>query len=133
MTILIIIFFIAIISMLGIIMFRAWEIKTNRVEISTSEKGILPKIYFRHVEKIMLYLAKHIIQWVVLMVVKYWFILYTKTKKMTKEKLPKIHEFFSKRPETFAPRKNSFVYKAILESKIKIKNIKEKIKREHEK
>jgi len=132
MTIAIIIFFIAFVSSLGIVTFRAWEIKTNRVEQPIVSKGILPKIYFRHVEKIMLYLAKHVIQWVVLMAVKYWFIIYTKAKKWIYKKSPKIHQFFHKKPQNIIEKRNSFIYKAVLESKIKIQNIKEKIKKDHE-
>lgn len=111
--------------------FRAWEIKTGRVEIPYQAKSILPKIYFRHVEKIMLYLTKHIVQWIVLMAVKYWFIVYTKTKKWAGKKLPKIYDFFKTKPKVLIQPKNSFIQKAILESKIKIRNIKEKVKREH--
>jgi len=131
MWIIIIIFLIATISVLGMITFRAWEIKTGRVEISNPSKSILPKIYFRHVEKIMLYLTKHVVQWVILMSVKYWFIFYTKAKKWIYKKSPKIHSFFHKSPKNITEQKNSFIYKAILESKIKIKNIKEKVRKEH--
>jgi len=113
-------------------MFRAWEIETARVEKPLPNKNIFPNIYFRHVEKIMLYLAKYIIQWIVLVTVKYWFIFYTKTKKLIKNKLPKIHCLFSKKPINKDIHKNSFINKAILESRIKIRNIKEKIIREHE-
>jgi hypothetical protein len=132
MTIIIIIFFIAIVSSLGMLSFRAWEIKTGRVEYSSSSKEILPKIYFRHIEKIMLYLAKYVIQFFVLMVVKYWFIIYTKSKKWICNKSPNIHRFFHKKSTNITEKRDSFIHKAVLESKIKIRNIKEKIKREHE-
>jgi len=128
----IIIFFIAIISIFGMMMFRAWEIKTSRIEKPLLKRKIFPEIYFRHVEKIMLYLAKHIIQWIVLMAVKYWFIIHTKTKKWAGRKLPKIYEFFKKKSKDINQQKNSFVQKAILESKIKIKHIREKVRKDHE-
>lgn len=113
-------------------MFRAWEIRTSRVGIPTSDKDIFPEIHFRHVEKIMLYLAKHVIQWIVLVVVKYWFIVSTKVKNWIGRNWPKIHEFFKKKTTDTNPKKSSFVSRAVLESKIKIKRIKEKVRREHE-
>jgi len=131
--ILIIIFFVAIISAFGMLMFRAWEIKTSRVENTSSTREIFPKIYFRHVEKIMLYLAKHIIQWVVLIVVKYWFILVAKTKKWGDKNIPKISEFFKKKTSDISKKRNSFIRKSVLESKMKIRNIREKVRRDHEK
>jgi hypothetical protein len=131
MLITIIIFFIAITSTLLMVMFRAWEIKTSRFETSPNRRNIFPEIYFRHIEKIMLYLTKHIIQWVVLILVKYWFIIYTKTKKWTCNNLPKIHKFFKKRTGEITEQKNSFIRRAVLESRIKIRNIKEKVRKDH--
>jgi len=112
-------------------MFRAWEIKTSRVEEPLPSKKVFPKIYFRHVEKIMLYLAKHIVQWIILMVVKYYYIFTTKTKKWVKTNSPKIHKFFNKKPKGEYQQKNGFVRRAVLESKVKIKHIREKVKKEH--
>lgn len=132
MTILIIIFVISTISLFLITSIRAWEIKTKRIDISSEEnRSLLPKIYFRHIEKIMLYLTKHIIQWIVLMIVKYWFILQTKIKKWVQENSPKINKFLGKNTNN-QPKKNTFLQKAILESKWKIKHMKEKIIRENE-
>lgn len=132
MTVIIIIFFIAIISLLGMLMFRAWEIKTSQIEKSLLEREIFPKIYFRHVEKIMLYSTKQGILWVVLVVVKYWFILHVKTKKWTGKNLPKIYKFFRIKTKDIGQQKSSFVSRAIFESKIKIKHIREKVRKEHE-
>jgi len=112
-------------------MFRAWEIKTSRLEKPLSVRNLLPKIYFRHVEKIMLYLVKHIVQWIVLMVVKYWFILITKAKKWGDRKQPKILAFFKGKPKELNPQKYSFMRKAVLESKMKIRHIKEKVRMDH--
>ena len=126
-----IIFLIAIISLFGMLMFRAWEIKTSRVEEPISEKSKLPKIYFRHVEKIMLYLAKHIIQWIVLISVKYGYIALTKVKKWIKNNLPKINNFFRDGVDKVKQYRNPFISRAILESKVKIRRIKEKVKKEH--
>ena len=132
MVAIIIIFFIAIISLFGMLMFRAWEIRTSRALKPEPGTDVLPKIHFRHVEKIMLYLAKHIIQWIVLVVVKYWFIISTKVRNWIGRNWPKIYNFFKEKTEDINQQKNSFVSKAVLESKIKIKRIREKVRREHE-
>lgn len=114
------------------IMFRAWEIKTSRVEISEPKRKIMPEIYFRHIEKIMLYSAKYFIQWLVLGIAKVWFIATAKTKKYVVKNLPKIHSFFKKKTKDLNQQKNTFVQRAILESKSKIRKMKEKVKKEHE-
>jgi hypothetical protein len=131
MTVIIIIFLIAIVSLFGMLMFRAWEIRTSRVEKPIIDGVRMPKIYFRHVEKIMLYLAKHIIQWIVLVTVKYYFILSTKAKKWICKNLPKISGFFKEKAESISRYENPFIHRAILESKVKIKRIKERVKKEH--
>jgi len=114
------------------ISYRAWELKTLRVEPSIQRKEVIPEMYFRHLEKIMLHLAKHIIQWIVLMVVKGWFIATTKTKKWIGINWPKVYNFFSKKKVEPDPiQKPSFVRRAVLESKMKIRKIKEKVKHEH--
>lgn len=127
MTILILIFIISTISLVGMLWYRAWEIKNNEGNLEIYRK-LPPEIYFRQIEKIMLYLTKHAVQWVILIVVKYWFTLTTKTQKWVQKNSPRIHKFFEKK-ET---NKKTFVGKAILESKIKIRKVKEKIKKEHE-
>lgn len=132
MIVTIVIFFIAIIAAFGMLMFRAWQIRTMRIPIPENIENRVPDLTFRHIEKSMLYLTKHIIQWIVLGVAKWWFITVTKTRKWVSEKWPKLHDRFTKRPEenkeTTSP---SFVQRAILESKAKIKRIKEKVRREH--
>jgi len=133
MGIIIILFLIAMTMAFVMLSFRAWEIKTLRANPTISPRKLLPEVYFRHIEKIMLYLAKHIIQWIIVMVVKYWFIIVTKTRKLMKEKLPKVHNFFKKtEKEINDPKKYTFVRRAVLESKAKIRRVKEKVRREHE-
>ena len=132
MVLTIIIFFIAIIGAFGMLTFRAWEIKTSRVERTPTTQKIIPEMHFRHVEKIVLHLIKHGVQWVVLIIAKHWFITYTKTKKWVLKKLPKVHEFFKKKSKDINQQKNSFFHKAILESKAKIRHVREKVRREHE-
>lgn len=128
----IIIFFIAIITLFGMMMYRAWEIQTSRVEKPDSDKKIFPKIYFRHVEQVALYLIKRGVQWIVLVVVKYWFIVTTKIRKWAAKNLPKIFEFFRKKTKDLDQQKKSFIRRAVLESKTKIRHIREKVRREHE-
>jgi hypothetical protein len=57
----------------------------------------------------------------------------SKTKLFFQNKLPKINKFFQKKEnEVIDSRKISFVQRAVIESKIKIKKVKEKIKKDHE-
>jgi hypothetical protein len=134
MLIIIIIFLIAITSLFGMMMFRAWEIKKVEVKNPLPIRKMVPEIYFRRVERIMLYLTKHIIEWIVLMVVKYYFILSTKSKMWVEKNWPRFYNFFNKKTnKDTEPEKNSFFRKAILESKVKIQKIKENVRKEHEK
>ena len=123
-----IIFLISIILAFGMLLFRSWEIRTHRKNIP--DKNIsLPELPFRHLEKNMLYLTKHIVQWLVLVVVKYWFISRIKTKKFIVENWPKVHHFLKRKPGK-DKKKMSFTKRAVLESKFKIKRMKERIRDE---
>lgn len=127
----IIIFLVAIIAAFGMLMYRAWEIRTNRLVIQ-EEVQFTPELSFRYIEKRLLHFAKQIIQWIVLSAVKLWFLIVTKTKIFLKNKWPKIHNLFKKKEVTGTDsRKISFVERAVMESKIKIKKVKEKIKQDH--
>ncbi len=130
MIITIVIFFIAIVTAFGMLSMRAWEIRTNRITPEIVEHP-MPELSFRHLEKNMLYLTKHIIQSIILVCAKYWFILTTRTKKWISTKWPKIHDRFIKKPESSETVSPSFVQRAVLESKAKIKRIREKVKKEH--
>lgn len=131
MIITIVIFFIAIILAFGMLTFRAWEIRTLRI-VPTTEP-VTPELSFRQMEKTMLYLTKHMVQGTVLVIVKYWFIATTKAKKSIEDKWPRIIRLLEKKSvEAKKPIRPSFVQRAVLESKIKIKRIKEKVKRENE-
>ncbi len=132
MIIIIIIFFISIILAFGMLTFRAWEIRTSRLLINTESMQTYKKgLSFEEIEKIVLFSFKHIIQWIVIFIVKNWFIIITKIKRLIQNKLPKIHKLFKKKPKTES-RKISFVERAVMESKIKIRKVKEKIKKDHE-
>ena len=131
MGIIIILFLIATILAFTMLSFRAWQIETLRIEPQTPERKLLPEIYFRHLEKIMLHLAKHVIQWIVLMSVKGWYILLTKTKKWVGKNWPKISKFLKKKTKEIDDKRMTFAKRAILESKMKIRRIKEKVKKDH--
>jgi hypothetical protein len=134
MLITILIFLISTIALFVMISFRVWEIKKVGNDNTPSERKVIPEFYFRHVEKTMLYLSKQVIQWIVLITAKGYFIVMTKTKKWAVENWPKIYNFFGKKKDpgdNIVVRKSSFLQKAIIESKAKIKNIREKVKKEH--
>lgn len=133
MIIFIIILFVAIIALVGMVTFRAWEIKSGKIPSISTSRNIFPEIYFRHTEKIMLYLAKHTIQWVVLVVVKYWFIFEAKTKKWLNKKLPQIRLFLEKFSKKLVGLKKLFAHKSVIELKNKIRHVRERVKKEHEK
>lgn len=114
------------------LMFRAWELRTNKIIIDNNTEQFTPELSFRYIEKIILYITKHVIQWIVLNSVKIWYLMITKVKLLFINKLPKIHNFFHTKTNTTDSRKISFIQKAVIESKIKIKKVKEKIKKDHE-
>lgn len=127
MIITITIFFIAIIVALGLLSYSAWEVDTGT---RNSDSYPVFKISIRKTEKYVLYYTKQILQSIVITVIKYWFIFITKTKKFIKEKWP--HIICKLRPKPLnAGERPSFVRKAILESKIKVKRIKENIREKH--
>jgi hypothetical protein len=133
MILIIIIFFITIIGAFGMLMFRSWEIRTNRIMIEENLQTYKKGLSFREIEKIVLHTIKHIIQWVVVSVIKLWFLIITKLNIWLKNKSPKLNKFFRKKEKNYIDsRKISFVERAVMESKIKIKKVKEKIKKEHE-
>ncbi len=133
MLITIIIFFISICVAFGMLSFRAWELRTNRLSMVDSGERIRTDLSFRHIEKNMLYLTKHIVQGLVITIAKYWFITSTKTKKWVLEKWPQINDYFkSKISGPDGIKKTSFLRRAILESQAKIRRVKERVKEEHE-
>ncbi|MFA6392831.1 MAG: hypothetical protein WCW54_01975 [Candidatus Paceibacterota bacterium] len=132
MTLIIIIFFIAIAGAFGMLMFRNWEIQNNKIEIKENKEKHIGELSFKYLESIFLHTIKHIIQWIILFVVKLWFIIITKSSIWLKNKLPKLNKFFKKKEVNGTDsRKISFVERAVIESKIKIRKVKEKIKQDH--
>lgn len=126
MTILIIIFILTTMVLVSMLYYRAWQIDKMGQDNFGTQRKLPPELYFRHIEKIMLYLTKYAVQWVILSGAKGWFKIKAKTNKWIQKNSPKIHKFFEKKEST----KKTFVGKAILESKIKIRRIKERIERE---
>ena len=117
--------------MFGMLIFQAWKIDRMENENSMSTRKMIPEIYFRHVEKIMLYSAKYIIQWILLTTIKFYFIVSTKIKIWISKNLPKVNNIFKKKIDGDVSEKSSFLKKALLELKVKTKKIKEKVKKEH--
>lgn len=129
----IVIFFIAVITAFGMLAFREWEIRTNRIH--ANNETVMPpvsEISFRHVENNAKHITKDILQSLILIIAKYWLIMATKLKKWISENWPKIARLFQKKPKSPAGEELSFTKRAILESKSKIKKLKKKIKEEHE-
>jgi len=135
MILIIIIFLIAIISAFIITAYRAWQIRTLRVKNVENSTDITEKFLFRNIEKIVLFLVKNLVIGLVLIVVKYWFLMVTKTKKWLEESWPKVHKIFKRKPEEVEERaikSYSFMRRIILELRSKIRKMKETIKRDHE-
>lgn len=131
MIIFITIFFVTLMVAIGMLFFRAWEVKTSQVIVEDESRNSLPELSFRRIEKILLFLTKHILQSIVLFSVKTWFTIITKARIWIRNKLPKINQILKKKIKSDT-KKISFVQRAIIESKIKIKRVKENIKNEHE-
>jgi len=130
MTIIIILFFLTIILSFFMLNYRAWEIKKKKIEKPSPHQKVIPEIYFRQIEKNVLYLAKHIIQWVVLIIIKGYFLLINKVQKLIEKKLPKIYNVFKKKTKKNG-KKISSIYRALIELKTKIKRVKEKTNEEN--
>jgi hypothetical protein len=126
-----IIFFIAIVFAFGMLTFRAWELRKGHAILPSGTTEKAQEFSFRQLEKYMLYLTKRAIQWIVLVVVKYWFIALTKFKKWVADKWPRVHAFFAPTPKPTNTTRPSYMRRAVVESKIKIRRVKEKVKREH--
>jgi len=133
MTLLITIFLISIITSFFILSFSAWEVRNNLRQEKRSFKITLPNT--EQLEKFFLVSLKEIIQGLLLLLVKYWVIFVTKIKKWFIINWPKIKARFYKnkiQKEEGYPKSPSFVKRAIFESKIKIKRIKDKIKEDND-
>ncbi len=127
-----IILIIALLSIYGVLSYSYEELRTGARDESDSTSA--PDVSFRKIEKYMLYFLKHILQWIVLFSVKYWYIITTKTKKFVSEKWPRIHDKLTKKKELVEKPVSAtkvFLKRAVAESKFKIKRIKDKVKAEH--
>jgi hypothetical protein len=124
-------FFVAIVVAFMTLSYSAWEVRTGRRVILAPSP--VPKLSFRTIEKSVLYLLKTSLQSIVIIGAKFWFLGMAKLRKFSREKLPKIYRFLgmTARNED-GTKKPSFARRAIMESRTKIKRIRERIKREHE-
>jgi hypothetical protein len=121
------IFIIAIVTAIGLLSFSAWEVESG---VRNPDTYPVFKISIRKIEKYVLYYTKWILQSIVINIVKVWFILVAKTKKFLKEKWPKLVNKLHPKPLEVGERP-SFVRRAVIESKIKIKRAKENIREKH--
>lgn len=130
MTISIIIFIISLLVVFGLLTFSTREVLAGKRQVATNW---VPDVSFRKIEKVVLYYTKNIVQITVITVVKYSLIGAIKAKKVVKEKLPQVHQKIKKVfiKKEGADTKPSFIQKAILESKTKIRRVKDKVKKEH--
>ncbi|MCC6323603.1 hypothetical protein IT400_02295 [Candidatus Nomurabacteria bacterium] len=130
MTISIIIFIISLLVIFGLLTYSTRELARGARQIGQPR---VPDVSFRKIEKVVLYYTKNIVQITVITVVKYSLIGTIKAKKVMREKLPHVHrkikKVFLKKEST--DTKPSFIQKAMLESKTKIRRLKDKIKKEH--
>ncbi|MEI6659861.1 MAG: hypothetical protein WCK91_00345 [bacterium] len=130
------IFFIAIVTAILMPTYRAWEIRTLRVQGGDNSVDFMETFSFRNIEKIAQYLLKNIIVGVVLIIAKYWFIGITRTKKWLEENWPKVHRIFEHKSaegiEDGLGKPYSFMRRLILETRAKVRRMKEKVKRDHE-
>jgi hypothetical protein len=130
-TFVIIIFCIALIVAFSMLAVRAWKLRTGRMPTPEKVQDVVPHVPFRQVEKTVLYLTKHAVVTTVVAVAKYWFIIRTKVTKEVSANWPKVHAWFQAKPKSPTARP-SFIKRSVTESKIRIRRVKEKIRREHE-
>jgi hypothetical protein len=126
-----IILIVSLISLFLIISYRVWEIRTSKIEIFVNDMKSELQLCFRNIEKITLYFTKKIILNMITLSVKFWLILKIKIKKKIVENWPKIHKLITKTEKELTPKKNSFIKQTILEAKVRVSKIKEKIKNDH--
>jgi hypothetical protein len=134
MTYVILIFLLSISWATGMIFYKSWQIKNQKINGQKINLLFLPEIPFRHLEKNILHFTKKIVQESLFFSVKYWFIFVDKTKKWFNNKKPKIQNFFSiKKKENNKSYRQSFFKKALIESRAKIKHIRDKVREESKK
>lgn len=128
---LITIFLVSIVCAFMMLNYSAWEVKTGARSPHRSWRIVVPPI--RHIEKYLLYSLKHLVQNLILILVKYWILLATKIKRWILENWPKIKRRFVKEKDGSAyPKNPSFLRRAVFESKVKIKRMKQQIKQEND-
>jgi hypothetical protein len=127
--IVIIIFIVAILGAFLMVSYKAWTLRSLPASEIGNTIDYSETFSFRNIEKVVLYWAKHVAVGLVLVVVKYSFTFITKARKWLSEHRPK-HAAEIAGLQIAKPY--SFMRRTIIEAKIKIKRVKEKIRREHE-
>jgi len=129
----IIIFILAIVSAFGMLSYQAWEIRNGK-KVFIRENLILSQTKsFKNIERSILTFLKYFIQKTLLLLMKLWFLIVIKIKKLWVEKKPMIHSLLKrKNKDPKSPQNPSFVSKALTESKYKIRRMKEKLHEKHE-
>ena len=116
-----------------ILAYSAGQVNAGLRNENREWKIVFPPI--RQLEKYLLYSLKHLIQNLILGIVKYWILGMIKIKKWFIENWPKIKARLKKNKvkiETTYPKSPSFIRRAVFESKIKIKRLKQKIKHDND-
>ena len=126
----IIIFIVAIILAFSMLNYRAWKIQTAQSFATENIYINEIKIPFRRVEKVLKHLTRRGIQIVVVFFAKYWFIVVIKTKKKANEVWPRIHDYLV-RKKLANKTGNIFLKRIMAESKMRIRYVREKVKREN--
>lgn len=130
------IFLVSILSAFMILNYSAFEVRSGMRGEKRTWHIIVPPI--RHLEKYLLYFLKHLIQSIVLLTVKYWILFVTRLQKWWITAWPKIQKIFTRKKhdirdiENQYPKNPSFLRRAIFESKIKIKRMKQKIREDND-
>ncbi len=125
-----ILFLIGILITLTVVSYSANEVKMGARQVNTTNAP--SELSFRKIEKVVLYYGKYIIQGLIITTVKYSFIAKTKTQKFLMDKWPKVHKVIILTTKKPILKTGSFISHTIKESKIKIKHIKERVKRDHD-
>ncbi len=128
----IIVFVIAIITAFIVLDYRVWQMRNSQEVVVFEVKNPASHITLRKIELGILHFLKYCMQKVIIISAKYWFLATAKSKKFISERWPKIHSIFQKK--TVIPseiQQPSFFAKALMESKIKVRHLRKKIKEDH--
>ena len=123
-------FFVSLLIVIGIIYYQWKRVKNGEIEItnlSINEKTDLePAITLRDIGILFLYILKHLIQFIIIQGLKFYYFLSKKIKDFTSHKNPKIAKVVQKLKVPPIPvQVKSFMNKTINETKEKINRVKQ--------